>query len=343
MKDNIDFLILVLNPGSTSTELAVFKNDQEVFSQNIDQPQQEMVLTMLKKQGYELQDFHCIVARGGVLKPVKGGTYRINPQMLFDLKESVYGEHASNRGAVLAQELADLIHVPAFIVDPVTVDELTETAKVSGLPELERTSIFHALNQKAAARKAARDLGKEYSQMNLIVTHLGGGISVGAHASGRVVEVNNALLGEGPMAPTRSGGLAAASVLELVFSGRFSQDELLQKITLCGGLCAYLGTADLQEVKNRIERGDKKAELIYNAMAYQIAKEIGAGAAVLNGRVNALVFTGGMAHDEDLINLLSERVSFIADILVYPGSFEMEALAAGVLRVLQGEEEAREY
>jgi len=343
MKEDKDILFLVINPGSTSTEIAVFQNNREIFSRNIERPQKDMVLVELRKHGYELQDLCCIVARGGVLKPVAGGTYRINTAMLYDLNNAVYGAHASNQGAVLAQELADLIKVEAFIVDPVTVDELTDIAKVSGLPELERISIFHALNHKAAARKAASDLGKEYTQVNLIVAHMGGGISVAAHAAGRVVDVNNALQGEGPLAPTRTGSLTAASLVELAFSGRYSKDELLQKISRQGGLYAHLGTADLREIKAQIEQGDKKAELIYTAMAYQIAREIGACAAVLKGRVDALIFTGGMAHDEDLLKLLSERVSFIADILVYPGSFEMEALAAGALRVLQGEEEAREY
>jgi len=351
--------ILVINPGSTSTKIAVYKNDQPVFNEEISHSNEELaayssimdqqefrealILECLRIAGYKLEDIHCIIARGGALRPLPSGTYRINERMLDDLTRGTYGLHASNLGAVIARRIADKNNVDAFIVDPITVSELSDIAKVSGLPDIERVSIFHALNQKAVARLAAKDLGKPYRECNLIVAHLGGGISVGVHEKGRVVDVNNALNGDGPFAPTRSGHLPVWSLVELAFSGKYTEEQLKCKIWKEGGVSAYLGTSDMRDVKKARINGDNKAELIYAAMAYQVAKEIGAFATVLDGRVDAIVFSGGLARDEEFIGLITERTKFIAKSLVYPGSDEMRALDLGALRVLVGEEEAREY
>jgi len=351
--------ILVINPGSTSTKIALYKNEQPVFSKEIshraedlakfdnimDQQEfrEELIVAELEKAGYKINDIDCIIARGGALRPLPSGTYRVNDRMLHDLKEGVHGLHASNLGAVLAHRLADKINVDSFIVDPITVTELEDIAKVSGLPDIERVSIFHALNQKAVARLAARDLDKQYSDCRFIVAHLGGGISVGAHKYGRVVDVNNALNGDGPFAPTRSGHLPVWSLVELAFSGKYTEKQLKDKIWSNGGVTAYLGTSDMREVKERIKQGDEKAQLVYDAMAYQVAKEIGAFSAVLEGKVDAIVFSGGLARDEEFIGMIKERVGFLAKFMIYPGSDEMRALDMGAVRVLIGEEEAKEY
>ncbi|MBN2227031.1 MAG: butyrate kinase [candidate division Zixibacteria bacterium] len=351
--------ILVINPGSTSTKIAMYKNEQPVFSEEISHraedlakfesimDQQEfregLIISALQKAGYHINDIDCIIARGGALRPLPSGTYRINDHMLYDLKEGVYGLHASNLGAVLARRIADTIKVDAFIVDPITVTELEDIAKLSGLPDIERVSIFHALNQKAVARLAARDLGKRYADCRFIVAHLGGGISVGVHKYGRVVDVNNALNGDGPFAPTRSGHLPVWSLVELAFSGKYTERQLKEKIWSNGGVTAYLGTSDMREVKERIKQGDQKARLVYEAMAYQVAKEIGAFSAVLEGKVDAIVLSGGLARDEEFVGLIKKQVGFIADFMIYPGSDEMRALDMGAVRVLIGEEEAKEY
>ncbi len=351
--------ILVINPGSTSTKIALYKNERPVFSEEISHraedlakfenimDQQEfrenLIISTLEKAGYHINNIDCIIARGGALRPLPSGTYRINDVMLHDLKEGVYGLHASNLGAVLAHRLAEKINVESFIVDPITVTELEDIAKISGLPDIERVSIFHALNQKAVARLAAKDLGKRYADCRFIVAHLGGGISVGAHKYGRVVDVNNALNGDGPFAPTRSGHLPVWSLVELAFSGKYTEKQLKDKIWSNGGVTAHPRTSNLRQEKERIRQGDEKARLVYNAMAYQVAKEIGAFAAVLEGKVDAIVFSGGLARDKEFIDLLKKQIGFIADFMIYPGSDEMRALDMGAVRVLIGEEEAKEY
>ena len=351
--------ILVINPGSTSTKIAVYKDENPVFSEEISHSNEELspydnimdqqefreklIIESLGKAGYKIEDIDCIIARGGALRPLPSGTYRINRKMLDDLTNGVYGLHASNLGAVLARRIADRIQVEAFIVDPITVSELSDLARVSGLPDIERVSIFHALNQKAVARLAARDLGRRYRECNLIVAHLGGGISVGVHEKGRVVDVNNALNGDGPFAPTRSGHLPVWSLVELAFSGKYTEEQLKRKIWKEGGVSAYLGTSDMREVKKEMQNGNQKARLIYEAMAYQVAKEIGAFATVLKGEVDAVVFSGGLARDDDFIGLINDRVKFIAPSMIYPGSDEMRALDQGAFRVLTGEEQALEY
>lgn len=359
MRNMNRYLILVINPGSTSTKIGIFENENGIFIEETEHSLHELakypnvmdqfklrkkaILAAVTRSGLDLQNLNCVVGRGGFLRPVPSGTYKINCRMLKDLREQKYGAHASNLGGILARTIADEARIEAFIVDPVVVNELADIARISGIPDIERRSVFHALNHKTVARLAAKDLGKSYNELNLIVVHLGGGITVGAHKRGKVVDVNNGLDGEGPFSPTRSGGVPALKVLELVLSGKHPADELRKKIVREGGVSAYLGTSDMRVVKRLVDRGDRKARQIYEAMAYQVAKEIGSCAAVLEGDVNAIVISGGIARDTTFVNLISKRVSFISRILVYPGSHELKAMAMGALRVLKGEETAREY
>ncbi|WDV46771.1 butyrate kinase [Clostridiaceae bacterium M8S5] len=353
------YRILVINPGSTSTKIAVFDNEKCVLEETLRHSSKELapydkiydqyefrkniILETLNEKDINVTKFSAIVGRGGLLKPIAGGTYEVNETMIRDLEKGVLGEHASNLGGIIAHEIASQLNIPAFIVDPVVVDEMNDIARISGMPKIERKSIFHALNQKAVARRAAKELGKTYDEANLIVAHLGGGISVGAHKEGRVVDVNNALDGEGPMSPERSGGLPVGDLVKLCFSGKFTLDEIKKKIKGKGGIVAYLNTNDCREVSDMIDKGNKEAELIYEAMAYQVAKEIGLCAAVLEGKVDAIVITGGIAYDERVIKWISDRVSFISEIKVYPGEDELIALAQGGLRVLRKEEQAKIY
>lgn len=353
------YRILTINPGSTSTKIAVFDNDKCVFETTLTHPAEEIakyekiidqydfrkqvILDTLSEQGFNLQNLSGVVGRGGLLKPIKGGTYAVNDTMLEDLKVGVMGEHASNLGGIIAYEIASSLNIPSFIVDPVVVDELQDVARISGMPEIERKSIFHALNQKAVARRASVELGKPYNEANLIVAHLGGGISVGAHKDGRVIDVNNALDGEGPFSPERSGGLPVGDLAKMCFSGKYSHNDIKKMIKGSGGLVAYLNTNDGRVVTKMIQEGDKNAELIYKAMAYQVAKEIGACAAVLKGKVDGIVITGGIAFDKNFVSWVTEAVEFIGKVFVYPGEGEMQALAEGGYRVLKGEESPQTY
>ncbi len=353
------YKLLVINPGSTSTKIAVFHNEQQLFERNLSHPAEEIkkydtiydqfgfrknvIIDTLSNNGIALDSFDAIVARGGNMKPVTGGTYRINEPMLKDLKEGVMGQHASNLGGAIAFEIAEQMKIPSYVVDPVIVDELEELARISGLPEIQRKAKDHPLNQKAAARQAAAELGGEYNQFNFLVAHLGGGISLGVHKKGRIIDVNNALDGDGPFSPERAGGVPAGSLMDLCYSGKYTKEELRRKMVGSGGLVAYLGTNDGREVVKMIEEGNRQAKLVYQAMAYQISKEIGAGATVLNGQVDGIVLTGGLAYDKLLVEWIRERVSFIARVMVYPGEFEMAALAQGVLRVFNGREEEKIY
>ncbi len=351
--------ILAINPGSTSTKIAVFEDENEIFKKNISHPTEELqkfskiideyefrkgvIVSSLKEESFCLKNFSAIVGRGGLLKPIKSGTYRVNKLMIDTLKKGEFGEHASNLGAIIAYEIGEEFGIPSFIVDPVVVDEMDEIARISGMPEIERRSIFHALNQKAVARAAAKKIGKKYEESSFIIAHLGGGISVGAHKNGKVIDVNNALNGDGPFTPERTGGLPAWQLVELALSGKFTKDELKKKIKGKGGVVAYLGTNDMREVEKRVIEGDKDAELIFKAMAYQVAKEIGALSTVLKGKIDAIILTGGLAYSEIFVSWVKERVDFIANFIVFPGEDEMRALAEGALRVLRGEEEAKEY
>lgn len=351
--------ILAINPGSTSTKIAIFDNDKEVFEETLrhsaekihtfekiyDQYdfRKKVILDVLNEKGINLTKLDAIVGRGGLLKPIEGGTYRVTDKMVEDLKVGVLGEHASNLGGILAKEIADKLNIPAFIVDPVVVDEMQDVARLSGMPELKRKSIFHALNQKAVARRGANEIGKSYDLSNLIVVHMGGGVSVGAHRKGKVVDVNNALDGDGPFSPERTGGLPIGDFAKLCFSGKYTLAEMKKKVKGKGGLVAYLNTNDGRDVIEMINNGDKNAELVFKAMAYQIAKEVGACAAVLKGDIDAIILTGGLAYGETFVGWIRESIDFISKVLVYPGEDELGALVGGGLRVLNGEEEAKIY
>ena len=351
--------ILVINPGSTSTKIAVFDDESSVLEKTIRHSSEELkdfkniieqydfrvkvIENVLKENGFKLEDFDAFVGRGGLLHPIESGTYRVNEAMLEDLKECKYGEHASNLGAIIAYNLATKVNKPAYIVDPVVVDEMEPLARYSGLKGIERKSIWHALNQKAVARRAAKDLHKKYDEVNLVVVHLGGGISVAAHKKGRTVDVNNALNGDGPFAPERAGGLPTISLVDLCVSGKYTYEEMKKLLAGKGGLVSHLGTNNAIEVEERIEKGDEYAKLVYEAMAYQVAKTVGEMAAVLKGEVDAIILTGGLARSKMLTDWIKERTSFIAPVLLYPGEDEMRALAEGALRVLKGEEKEKIY
>jgi len=352
-------LILAINPGSTSTKIGLFRGTEAIYEQTLRYSNDELaefpriidqytfrknsVLQALAQTGISLEQLEAVVGRGGLLKPIPGGVYRVNDAICRDLHLGVQGEHASNLGGLIARDIADELGLPSFIVDPVVVDELDPIARYSGLPELPRHSIFHALNQKAVAHRAATALGKPYEELNLIVAHLGGGITVGAHHHGRVIEVNNGLNGEGPFSPERAGGLASGDLMRMVISGERSEAQWSKRLVGQGGLVAYTGTNDGKEIARRISDGDLEAKNAYDAMAYQVAKEIGSCAAVLCGRVDAVLLTGGLAYDDYFISEISKRIAFIAPVMVYPGEDELMALAEGVFRVLEGHEQAREY
>lgn len=351
--------ILVINPGSTSTKIAVFHGQENLLTVNITHETSEIqkfkkmadqlnfrwqvILDVLEDHQQDLDDLDAVSARGGLLKPIPGGTYLVNEKMKQHLREGLQGEHASNLGAVIAGKFAEEYNCPAFIVDPVIVDEMNDLARLSGLKGLERKSIFHALNQKAVAREASKELAKPYQELNLIVVHLGGGISVGLHQKGQVVDVNNALDGEGPFSPERSGGLPILDLLKMCFSGQYTKTEIKNKIKGQGGLVSYLETSDLRAVEQRIDNNDSYAKQVFEAMAYQVAKEVGALSTVVNGELAAIVISGGMAHSKRLLAVIKARIAFLAPVLVFPGEKEMEALAAGALRVLNGEEELKTY
>jgi butyrate kinase len=358
--------LLVINPGSTSTKVAVYDDEQPLFVETLRHSSEEIgrfghildqyefrlkaVMDLLQDRRVPLASFSAVVGRGGLLRPIPSGTYQVNEKMLAELRNRhKEREHASSLGALLAFDIARQAGVNAYIVDPVCVDEFDDLARVSGLPEIERKSLSHALNMKAVARHAAQDVGRPYPKLNLVVVHLGGGISVTAHRQGRMVDVNQALDGTGPFAPERSGGLPVGDVVRMCFGIAPYEDldltyaQMFKRLAGRGGLVAHLGTNNAAEVEERIEAGDEHARLIYEAMAYQIAKEIGGMATVLKGQVDAIVVTGGAAHSEMLLNWIRERVAWIAPLLVYPGEDEMLALVQGVLRVLQGQEASRVY
>jgi len=351
--------LLIINPGSTSTKIGIYNDLTEESSVTLRHEAKEIeqypdifsqygfrvkaITDYLEEKGIALGSFDAFVGRGGLLKPIESGTYRISEEMLSDLKSGAYGQHASNLGGVLAHELAKESGKEAFIADPVVVDELQEVARISGMPEIKRRSIFHALNQKAVAKRYAKETGREYESLDLIVCHMGGGISTGAHHRGRVIDVNNALDGEGAFSPERSGGLPAGQLVDMCFSGMYTQQEIRKKITGRGGLVAYLGTNDARAVDNLAQSGDRQARLIFDAMAYQVSKDIAANAAVLKGRVDAIILTGGIAWSKNIVEMIRQSVGFIAEVVVYPGEDELLALAEAAVRVLTGEEEAKTY
>ena len=353
------YTILVINPGSTSTKIAVYENAKQVLTENLHHSENELskydrvpdqypmrlkvIEAFLESMMIDENRINAVVGRGGLLHPLEGGTYIVNEKMIHDLHAELQGEHPSNLGGLIAHAFSQKLNIPAYIVDPVVVDEMEDIARFSGLPELPRKSIFHALNQKAVARKAAQSLGKSYFDVNLIVAHLGGGISIGAHKKGRVVDVNNALDGEGPYTPERSGSLPVGDLVRLCYSGKYTLVEMKKLIKGKGGMVAYLGTNDMKQVEKKVANGDVEVTQVYQGMAYQIAKYIAAYGAVLVGEVDAIVLSGGVAFDKQFTNWIKDRVEFLAPVLIYPGEEEMEALALGALRVLQNEEKALIY
>jgi butyrate kinase len=361
--------ILAINPGSTSTKVAVMSIDadnsdekmaiQTIFSKNIKHSQdkiseftciaeqygwrKEYIMEELKANNIALGDLTYIIGRGGLVKNIKSGIYKINEAMLHDLKIGFNGEHACNLGGLIAHDIAAQLKIDSFIADPVVVDEMEDVAKISGHPDFERKSIFHAINQKAIARTYAKRIGKKYEDLNLIVVHLGGGISIGSHRKGMVIDVNQALNGEGPFSPERSGTLPVIDVIKACFSGKYTESEINKMVVGKGGFVAYLGTNDALEVENRIAAGDKVADFYENAMAYQIAKEIGAASTVLEGDVDAILFTGGIAYNKIFIEKISKSVRHLGKIESFPGEDEMHALAFNVYLMLRGEIACKEY
>jgi len=352
--------VLAINPGSTSTKIAVYHDTSPVFIQTIRHTAEEfspfervtdqykfrkdLILQQLHDADIDLSSLSIIMGRGGLLKPVESGVIEVNKKMIHDLKSCKYGEHASNLGGILAYDIAQSIpNASAYISNPVVVDELNELARISGHPLLPRRSIFHALNQKAVARQHAKSIMRKYEELNLIVVHLGGGITVGAHKKGSVVDVNQGLDGDGPFSPERSGTLPVGDLVRLCFSGEYSEKEILKMITGKGGLVAYLGTNSASEVEQRAASGDEDAKLIYDAMAYQVAKEIGAMASVLQYDVDGILITGGIAHDKYFTNQVISYTHRIAPVHVYPGEDEMAALAMNGMRVLTGELQVKSY
>ena len=350
--------ILAINPGSTSTKIAVYENENRLFVTTFyHSPEalshfptilsqydyrKELIIDELKKENL-FSDFDAIVGRGGLLKPIASGVYEVNEAMKNDLRNATM-QHACNLGGLLAEDIALLIPgCKAYIADPVVVDELDDVARLSGSPLMMRKSVFHALNHKAIARKYARSVNKKYEELDLIVAHLGGGISVAAHRQGRVIDVNNALEGSGPFSPERAGTLPARQLVDLCFSGDYTQEEIKKMITGRGGLMAHLGTTDARDVVKRINEGDARAELVLKSMIYNIAKEIGSMSVVLHGKIDAILLTGGISYNDYCINKLKEYIAFIAPVYVFPGEDEMEALAFNALGVLRGKLNCKEY
>lgn len=353
------YKLLIINPGSTSTKIGVYEDEKELMEETLrhsteeiakyptiyDQRnfRKEVILNVLKENNFDINEFDAVVGRGGMLKPIIGGTYAVTDSLLEDLKVGVQGQHASNLGGIIANEIGSEIGKPAFIVDPVVVDELGELARFSGMPEIPRRSIFHALNQKAVAKRFGKESGKGYENLNLIVVHMGGGVSVGAHKNGKVIDVNNALDGDGAFSPERAGGVPAGDLVKLCFSGKYTEKEIYSKLVGNGGLNAYANTNDMRDILKMMENGDKKAETLFNAFIYQVCKDVGAMSTVLEGKVDKIILTGGISYSPVVVAAITKKVEWIADIKVYPGEDELLALAQGAIRVLSGEEKAREY
>lgn len=355
----MSYKLLIINPGSTSTKIGVYEDEREILEETLRHSSDEIgkyptivdqldfrkdvILKVLEEKNFDIKTLNAVVGRGGMLKPIPGGTYEVTDALVEDLKKGVQGQHASNLGGILAKEIGNELNVPSFIVDPVVVDELEEVARISGVPELPRKSKFHALNQKAVAKRFGKESGKGYENLNLIVTHMGGGVSVGAHKKGKVVDVNNALDGDGPFSPERAGGVPVGDLVKMCFSGKYSEKEVYSKLVGKGGCVAYLNTNDFRDVLKLSEEGNKEAQLIYDAFIYQVAKEIGSMATVLEGNVDKIILTGGMAYSEKVVGDITKRVGWISEVKTYPGEDELLALAQGAIRVLDGEEKAKEY
>ena len=350
---------LIINPGSTSTKIGVFEDETLLFEETlrhsteeiaqyasiVDQKdfRKEIIVNLLKEKNFDIDSLNMVVGRGGMLKPIPGGTYAVSDDLLEDLKIGKQGQHASNLGGILAKEIGDSIGVPSYIVDPVVVDELDAISRYSGVPELPRTSVFHALNQKAVAKRYAKEQGKDYASLNLVVVHMGGGVSVGAHKQGKVVDVFNALDGDGAFSPERAGAVPSGALIKMCFSGQYTEKEVYKKICGNGGFNAYCNTNDMRDVDKMVEAGDAKAKEVRDAFIRQVAKDIGSMACVLEGKVDQIIVTGGIAYDKAVVEGLKAQAGWIAPMTIYPGEDELLALVQGGLRVLNGEEKAMVY
>lgn len=350
--------ILAINPGGTSTKIAVFDDQRELLNINIQHSPEDVhqfvtvfdqfafrknaVVETLAANGHRLEDLDCVVGRGGLLKSIPGGTYVVSDAMIDDLRNAINGEHPSNLGPVIAKDIADSLGIPSFIVDPVSVDEFDECARLSGISEIQRPSWLHALNHKAVCRQVAERLGGRYEDFNFIVAHLGSGISIAAHRKGRMVDGSGGR-SNGPFSPERCGSLPAYPLVQLCYSGKFTHAEMVSKISTRAGMYDYLGTKDMLEIEHRYEAGDAKAVLAMDAFIYQTAKDIAKYGATLCGKVDRIIITGGIAHSECIVGKIAERVGYLAALEVVPGEREMDALAAGALRVLTKSEEAKVY
>ena len=357
----MNYRVLAINPGSTSTKIAVYDDEKAVFTVTLRHDSEEIaifdgiidqyefrkkfVLEVMQVNNINPKTLKAVIGRGGLVKSVPGGTYKVNEAMLADLRNpNLWGRiHASSLGAFIANSIAKEFNIPAFIVDPVTVDEFEDIARISGCPQIERKSLFHALNLRYCAREVAKKMGVKSAELNQIGVHMGGGISVAAIKKGKIVDVNNAVLGMGPFSPQRAGALPIGDLLDMAFSGKYNHQEMMEMFSKTGGLLAYLGTDDCEKIKDRIAAGDEKAKLIFDAMIYQIAKEVGACSTVLKGKVDVIFLTGGLAYNDYIVKNLIDRISYLGKIKIIPGEMEMEALSQGGIRVLKGLEEAREY
>lgn len=351
--------ILVLNFGSTSTKVAVYENTKEIIMESIQHPQEKLrkfghvmdqkefrreeIMEYLEKHNYKFEDFDCVISRGGNCRPIPSGIYEISEKMLADIVSGKYGVHPTGLGCSIAHEIGKKYEIPAITANPPIVDEFDNIARFSGIKEIERVSSFHVLNHKAIARSYCKAFNKNYEDINLIITHMGGGISVAAHNKGKMIDANNALDGDGPFSPERAGSLPVGDLIKMCYSGKYTLEEMLKKIRGGGGLMSYLGTSSGLEVEKMIQEGNKYAEAVYEAMAYQVSKEIGACATVLKGKVEAIIFTGSLAYSELFSGWVSERVKWIADIVNMAGENEMQSLAENANLYLQGEEQLKEY
>lgn len=355
----ISLKILVINPGSTSTKIALFSGLQKVIEQTIRHKKEELmafntipeqkdfrfeaIQQFLENQGILINEIDAVAARGGIIKPIESGTFEINENMVRDLKGSTAALHASCIAGLIGYDLQQKYKIPAYVVDPVVVDELQDVARLTGIPEVERISIFHALNQKAIARQCAKDMGNKYEDCHFVVAHMGGGISVAAHKQGRTIDVNNAISGEGPFSPERTGTITPLAVADLICNKGYTEQQIKDYATKTGGMMAHLQTNDMRECEKMIAEGNGKAKLVFEAMAYQVAKEIGAMSVALNGKVDAIILTGGLAYSKKFTAEISKQIQFISEVKLYPGEFEMEALATSVLGVLTKEILPKDY
>lgn len=351
--------ILAINPGSTSTKISLYNGAEEVFTKTLRHSSEEIggfekvidqfkfregtIVAALEESGVKLEDLTAVVGRGGLLRPISSGVYAVNEEMVEDLKSAKYGEHASNLGGIIALEISKRVGCPAYIADPVVVDEMCDVARVGGHPMFPRLSIFHALNHKAIAKLYAKEIGRDYNDLNLVVAHLGGGCSIAAHSNGKVVDVNNALMGDGPFSPERTGGISAMQLAKVCFSGEYTHEEIKKIISGKGGIVAHLGTNSFKDVDDMVAAGDPKATLISDAFVYNVAKAIGGMAAALSGNVDGIVVTGGIAYGKLIMQQLTDMVKFIAPVRIYPGEDEMGALAKNALAVIEGKEEVKQY